>query len=115
MTQETERLSPRQVRERLRAADGDLILLDVRRAYELRLEGIIPGATWIPMEELAYRAREELPQSADIIVYCAHGVRSEAVVAALARAGYTAVTDLAGGLAAWKAQGLPVEQHRQPS
>jgi rhodanese-related sulfurtransferase len=60
------------------------------------------------MDDLPVRATSELPKEAEIIVYCAHGVRSTAVARALVRAGYQHVGDMVGGMDAWLRVGLPV-------
>ncbi len=102
------RLTPVQLKSRLERAGKDFILLDIRTAQEWQYDGRIRGARWIPMDELLVKAEAELPRDAEIVVCCAHGVRSAAVARYLARAGYTHVSDLAGGLLAWEAAGFPL-------
>ncbi|MFB7456967.1 MULTISPECIES: metalloregulator ArsR/SmtB family transcription factor [unclassified Streptomyces] len=51
-----------------RANAGQLVLLDVRPLEEYEA-GHIPGAVCIPVEELAGRIGE-LPEDADVVVYC---------------------------------------------
>ncbi|MEV6900360.1 metalloregulator ArsR/SmtB family transcription factor [Amycolatopsis sp. NPDC051372] len=51
-----------------RAAAGDVVVLDVRPLHEYRA-GHIPGALSVPVEELADRINE-VPEGADIVVYC---------------------------------------------
>jgi len=53
---------------RVRAAAGDVVVLDVRPAEEYRA-GHIPGAVSIPVGELADRI-DELPEQTEIVVYC---------------------------------------------
>ena len=60
--------------EELRGCVKDVFLLDVREPEE-HAESSIPGCTLIPLGELAERAGE-LDKNADIVVYCAAGVRS---------------------------------------
>ena len=81
------------------------MLLDVREPDEWGA-GHAPAAVWIPMGEVADR-QAELPEDRDIVVVCRVGARSARVTAALRRAGYEA-TNLAGGMQAWAAAGLPV-------
>ncbi|MEU7380480.1 MULTISPECIES: metalloregulator ArsR/SmtB family transcription factor [unclassified Streptomyces] len=61
---------PEVTREELtaRADAGQLVLLDVRPLEEYEA-GHIPGAVCIPVEELAGRIGE-LPEDADVVVYC---------------------------------------------
>ena len=43
-----------------------------------------------------------------MLVHCAGGYRSSIAASLLQREGFTNVTELAGGLAAWEASGMPV-------
>ncbi len=112
MQSEHQRLSPHEVYSRLPELQESLILLDVRSLIERTVEGHIEGATHIAMNELHFRI-EELPKDAEIIVYCAHGVRSASVAAALKNIGYNA-SDMLGGIDLWTKIGLPVTRNRQP-
>ena len=87
--------------------DPSLRLLDVRteREYQSRR---LPDATLVPIQELARRI-EELDRDANWLVYCAHGRRSVYACDLLAKAGFTKLSNLRGGLAAWAACGLPFE------
>ena len=49
-----------------------------------------------------------LDKNAPVLVYCASGRRSAAAREALLKAGFKDVTDLAGGIQAWTANGKPV-------
>jgi rhodanese-related sulfurtransferase len=97
--------SPQDVYDRLQAGD-DFILLDVRTPEEWA-DGHIDGATLIPLDELETRAASELPQDADIVVYCRSGNRSAQAADYLSGAGYTHIEDM-GGIQDWQAAGLPV-------
>lgn len=86
--------------------DGALVAVDVRTAEEW--EGAhIAGATWIPMNELAGRMAE-LPEDTPLAMVCRSGSRSGVVADHLVAAGYDAV-NMAGGMYAWMAAGLPIE------
>lgn len=100
-------LHPQAVADRLKQPIDGLILLDVRTPQEWTYDGRIDGATLIPIDEIEDRV-EELPQGAEIIVYCHSGVRSNAVVNYLASLGYANLSDLAGGIEAWQWAGLPL-------
>lgn len=112
MQSEPRRLSPQEVYSRLPELQNDLILLDVRNAIERTLDGYIEGATHIAMNDLQFRI-DELPKDTEIIVYCAHGVRSVSVAAAMKKIGYSDVSDMRGGIDLWTKTGLPVIQNRQ--
>jgi hydroxyacylglutathione hydrolase len=88
------------------AAPGRRVL-DVRRAREWE-EGHVAGATHIPLAELPKRVGE-LDRAAEWTVMCASGYRSGIAASVLERAGLTQVANAVGGLAAYRAAGLPVE------
>jgi rhodanese-related sulfurtransferase len=88
-----------------RRVEAGALLLDVRNPDEWQA-GHAEGATWIPMQELAER-QDELPTNRDIVVVCKVGGRSARVAEALVAAGYDAI-NVAGGLDAWQAAGLPI-------
>lgn len=79
-------------------------LLDVREPDEWQA-GHAPEAHHVPMAEVA-QSIAELPSS-DIVVVCRSGARSQRVAAFLAAQGRSA-RNLAGGMQAWAASGLPV-------
>lgn len=83
------------------------VLLDVREDFEW-LDARAPGALHISMGRLS-TSTDQLPTSGQIACICAHGNRSAVVAEALVGAGYDAV-NIAGGMAAWEAAGLPVER-----
>jgi rhodanese-related sulfurtransferase len=81
------------------------ILLDVREDHEWQA-GHAPEATHLPMSRIGASVAE-LPADRLIVCVCHVGARSAAVAEALNNAGYSA-TNLAGGMNAWEAAGLPV-------
>ena len=91
--------------EALELVRSDAILLDVREDHEWAA-GHAPEATHLPMSRISEHAAS-LPTDKTIICVCHVGARSAAVAAALNRAGWTA-RNLAGGMEAWVAAGLPV-------
>ncbi len=86
----------------------DVVLLDVREQWEYD-EGHIPGVTLIPMAEVAGRM-SEIPTDKEVIVTCRSGNRSGQVAEFLRSQGYDNVHNMAGGILAWEAAGLPVDQ-----
>lgn len=97
-------LSPKEAQGKLGAG---AIMIDVRTPLE-RKQGKIPGAQAIPLAELAQRW-ESLPKNKAIICQCASGNRSRQAASFLAAKGLEAY-NLAGGIAAWQAAGLPVKK-----
>jgi rhodanese-related sulfurtransferase len=81
--------------------------LDVRTPEEYQA-GHIPGATLIPLDQLAARAGE-LPVNEPILIYCRSGNRSLQAMNLLGEAGFQELSSMAGGISAWSAAGLPVE------
>jgi rhodanese-related sulfurtransferase len=78
--------------------DGAFVL-DVREQYEWD-EKHIPGATLIPLGELAARV-DELPRDQEIVVVCRSGNRSQDGRDILLQAGFEQVTSMAGGINQW--------------
>ena len=79
-------------------------ILDVREPSEWQ-QGHIPGATLIPLGELASLA-SELPQDQKIVVVCRSGNRSAQGRDILLEAGFKNVTSMTGGMNQWQAAGL---------
>ncbi|MGI4846783.1 MAG: rhodanese-like domain-containing protein [Janthinobacterium lividum] len=86
---------------------GKTVVLDVRNIGEFAA-GHLPAAKNIPNKELVGRLGElEKFKARPVIVVCNTGVDSSKASGHLKRAGFTEVYSLNGGLAAWRAQGLP--------
>lgn len=84
--------------------DAGAFILDVREPDEWN-DSHIPGATLIPLGELAARANE-VPQDQEIVVVCRSGNRSAQGRDILLSAGFENVTSMAGGINQWKSAGL---------
>jgi rhodanese-related sulfurtransferase len=95
--------------------DGALFL-DVRESEELA-GGRIPGSLHIPRGLIEPKAAADSPArdpafanlERPLVIYCASGVRSILAADSLQNLGFSDVTSLAGGFAAWKAGGHPIE------
>ncbi len=88
--------------------DGGALLLDVREPDEWCIEHA-PTAKLLPVGRVLAQ-QDELPRDRRIVVICRSGGRSAAVAGSLRRSGFDAV-NLAGGMCAWAAAGLPVVRH----
>ena len=77
----------------------DLQLLDVRTPVESRIV-TLPGATLIPVQELAARVGE-LDRGRPVVAYCHFGPRSQNATLWLRSQGFARVLSLAGGIDAW--------------
>lgn len=84
--------------------DAGAFILDVREPDEWN-ESHIPGATLIPLGELASRV-DEIPNDQEIVVVCRSGNRSAQGRDILLSAGLQQVTSMAGGMNEWKASGF---------
>jgi rhodanese-related sulfurtransferase len=84
--------------------DSGAFILDVREPEEWN-ESHIPGATLIPLGELASRV-DEVPQDQEVVVVCRSGNRSQQGRDILLSAGFEQVTSMAGGINQWKAAGF---------
>jgi len=85
------------------AAAGHVLLVDVREHDEWSA-GHAPGAVHIPLSELT---AADLPTDRPVVAVCRSGNRSGVAAAQLAQAGVQ-VANVAGGMTAWAAAGLPV-------
>ncbi|MFL6230020.1 MAG: rhodanese-like domain-containing protein [Pyrinomonadaceae bacterium] len=86
-----------------RAASGERVrLIDVREPEEFELARV-EGAERLPMSRFSEWAGA-LDPAEEIVVMCHHGIRSAQVCAALAHAGFTKLSNLAGGIVRWSAE-----------
>lgn len=84
--------------------DQGAFILDVREPDEWAA-GHIPGATLIPLGQLASRLAE-VPQDQPIVVVCRSGNRSATGRDILLDAGFAEVTSMGGGMNAWVSRGF---------
>jgi hydroxyacylglutathione hydrolase len=103
----TDRLSPHVAAERLASSQPPLAI-DVRSPRE-RAEKWIADTAHNPLNSLRTAALA-LPRDRPLLVFCAGGYRSSMAASLLQRDGFTNVSELAGGIAAWEAAGLPVSR-----
>jgi rhodanese-related sulfurtransferase len=85
--------------------DAGAFILDVRQPEEWNAVHI-PGATLIPLDQLAARINE-VPKDKEVVVVCHSGNRSKQGRDILKNAGFTQVTSMTGGMNQWSAAGLP--------
>jgi hydroxyacylglutathione hydrolase len=108
LTATIDRVSPARAAEQL--ASGEPLAVDVRAPRE-RDEKFVDGSVNIPLNHLAERLKE-LPSDRPLLVYCAGGYRSSIAASLLQRQGFTQVSEIAGGLAAWETAHLPLAPAR---
>ncbi len=96
------------LKERLDWGEPALTIIDVRERDAFNISHI-SGAISFPMSELVDRALINLELIRDIYVYSSTDEETAEAAAQLRAAGYQNVSELRGGLAAWKAAGYPIE------
>ena len=101
----TERIAAATVAELL--TDSPPVIVDVRTEKEWR-EQRIEGSVNLPLNRLP-ETWSDVPKGT-VVIHCGSGYRSSVAASLLARNGRRDLLDLVGGLAAWKAAGLPVVQ-----
>ena len=89
------------------SAPPNAVVLDVREPEEFA-RGHVPGSVNLPQAELATRLAE-VPRDRPILTICQSGMRSFRSAQFLRQQGYQSVATVAGGTAAWRAAGRPVE------
>jgi molybdopterin/thiamine biosynthesis adenylyltransferase/rhodanese-related sulfurtransferase len=83
------------------------IALDVREPDEYD-QGALPDAIHIPRGHLEAQVEGRLiDKNAEVVIYCAAGVRSAFAAKTLQELGYTDVSSVVGGFGKWKDEGRP--------
>lgn len=90
-----------------RSTDGLIQIIDVRTPEEFAACHA-PGALNVPLSDLASRTTELPPEP--ICCICMAGQRSAAAIETLDGLGRTGIPNVAGGMNAWVAAGLPVTE-----
>jgi len=81
-------------------AREDIFVLDVREPHEYPIANL--GAPLIPVGSIESRIAEIAAHKNDeVVVHCRSGARSQKAALALKQAGFTNVSNLAGGILAW--------------
>ncbi len=88
-------------------ADKQVYWLDARAKKEYEISRI-SNSIWIGHDDFTLERIESIPKTAEIIVYCSVGYRSEKIAEKLVSAGYENVSNLFGGIFEWKNQGRKV-------
>ncbi|MGM3305014.1 rhodanese-like domain-containing protein [Anabaena sp. WFMT] len=96
------------VKSRLEWGEPAFTILDVRDRSTYN-EGHIMGAMPMPIDNLTERAIDSLDRSRDIYVYGTNQGQTAQAAQLLRSAGFEHVSQLKGGLGAWKAIGGPTE------
>jgi len=86
----------------------DAVLIDVREYPEFAA-GAISKSRLVPLSTLK-RAAETWDRNAEYIFVCKVGQRSLTAAEQMSAAGFANVANLAGGIDAWRAVGLPLDR-----
>ena len=108
-------IDPNVLKKELEEKDLEqVVFLDIRNRDEVLTTGMIPNASNQPLEPLLKKL-SLLDRNKEIIVYCQRGARGYVASLVLKANGFTNITNLAGGFAAWKAMRYPIEMIIKPS
>jgi len=95
-------------------ASGEMCVMDVRGPGEWE-DGHIPRALHRPLPQLVIDPAEKMHKK-PLAVICESGYRSSIACSLLERSGYSgSLINVVGGMAAWRASGLPESKSPEPS
>ena len=98
---EVREVTPEEVKAKIAAGEKP-VLLDVREQEEVA-QGVVPGARLLGRGHFESKAEDVVPdKDAEVVVYCATGVRSVFAARTLAELGYTNAVSMAGGFVRWR-------------
>jgi adenylyltransferase/sulfurtransferase len=95
-------ISVEEAKRLLETNPNDIVLIDVREPHEVEICRI-PGSQHIPMRQVPEHLGA-LPANKHLLIQCHHGGRSMRVTEFLRSRGFTAVSNIAGGIDAWSLQ-----------
>jgi len=85
------------------------VLIDVSEPAEFAA-GHAAGARNVPLGRLAGAKEVPSNKTLPLVLLCASGARSSRAAAMLRKAGHEKAVSLAGGLAAWREAGFPIDK-----
>ena len=92
----------------------NLVLLDARETGEYNVSHL-QNAKCVGYEHFDLASVKNIPQNANIVVYCSVGYRSERIGEKLKSAGYTHIRNLYGGIFDWVNAGNSVVNNQKQS
>lgn len=81
--------------------DKDKQFIDVRTPGEFKGNNI-KGFKNLPLQQLMQKAEKELSKDKEVVVICQSGMRSQSASRMLKKLGFTKVTNVKGGMSAWR-------------
>jgi rhodanese-related sulfurtransferase len=113
-TNSTEK-NPKNIKENITVAEAykllqdDAVLIDVREPEELGEESYdVKYVKNIPLGDLGLNLTE-IPEDKHVILACQKGGRSQKAFDLLKTKGFTNISNMEGGMNAWKEAGLPTK------
>ena len=88
----------------------DSLLIDLRETDEIAQNGTIANSLVLPLRKMEKAIKDlehPINHANDVIFFCAHGERSALALKLSQELGFENAKHLAGGMAAWIAEGLP--------
>lgn len=82
-------------------------LIDVRSPEEYQHDKHVAGAKLIPLPALSHRL-DEISRDTPIAIICRSGNRSQVAADMLTKQGFTNVSNVRGGMIAWRQAGYPI-------
>ncbi|EDL62517.1 rhodanese-like domain-containing protein [Bacillus sp. SG-1] len=81
--------------------DKNKQFIDVRTPVEFKGNNI-RGFKNLPLQQLMKKAEKELSKDKEVVVICQSGMRSQNASKMLKKSGFTKVTNVKGGMSAWR-------------
>lgn len=100
--------TPQDLKQRLDWGEPALTIVDARTREAFNVSRIM-GAISLPESELSERAIKSIELTRDIYIYSISDEKTQEIANILRNIGFKNVSELNGGLAAWKALGYPIE------
>lgn len=85
------------------------VVVDIREPADYAA-GHVTGSRNVPLAQLEQSRELPTNKALPVVVVCATGARAGRAVSVLRKLGHAGAVGLAGGLAAWREAGLPVEK-----
>jgi rhodanese-related sulfurtransferase len=105
-----EQLEPVRFREEIQIANNP-VLVDVREYFEYK-KSRIRNAVNIPSSGNLEYSADTIAKNSNLFIYCTSGFRSNRVAKLFAEKDFVNVFSLAGGITAWKKEGMPVDKRK---
>lgn len=88
------------------------VIIDVRTEQEIRQSGVITGCSIKKPHNMIEKARKNIPNTSEILVYCRSGARSSLACSKLVKLGIdgSKIYNLKGGIISWQRIGGKVNK-----